>query len=268
MINKSALVWFFCRGAFMAENLKTIFQDVFTRLRADLGKGGFNLAYSPEATWSENTKILILTINPQLNATDGTPKPEIPDTPYPESHAFFDPDNKFRIKRPVQGLLWELARLYEPGGQGDPLQQARDFAMRHVAMASFAPWRTVNQTELSESQWAFAAKELWGRVFAIWQPELIVAIGTQPFIRTRELFRNDEIKYGEKRIRDFQEQPQKLKKGLKLKHVLISRLKRIDLAGLPHPAAHGNSGYPVYFPDNADELSPVGRFLKWVRSER
>ncbi len=158
--------------------MKNIIIQAFEKLKGNPGKWGFNLTYSPEDTWNEKTKILVLTINPKANQTR-----IIPESPFPDEHDFFREGNPFKIRKPVQGLFWELSNIYQPNESDEPLKKSLEFASNNIAMASFVPWRSEKSGEITESQWDFAEREIWKPLFDIWEPELIIQIGRQPFNR-------------------------------------------------------------------------------------
>lgn len=148
-----------------AIELKRLATAIYEKMRAFPSNYGFHFSYSPERCWRPDTKILILTTNPQAMDTRGKPVKIVPDSPWPKINDFFDDANAFRLKRPVQALCYELSRLAGDSAYKDrcPVDAARYFADDHAVIASFAPFRTENANQIDGAMLDFSKTNIGGR---------------------------------------------------------------------------------------------------------
>lgn len=84
--------------------LKNVCQEIFKEMgqkNTELGEKsyGFHFTYSPEKSWRSDTKVLILTLNPQSwNVQERRHKTIIPSSPWPESNDYLDKKNISRSR--------------------------------------------------------------------------------------------------------------------------------------------------------------------------
>lgn len=244
-------------------NLKELAYGIYEKMKAYPSKYGFHFSYSPESCWRPDTRFLLLTINPQAKDSKGNLVKIEPSTPWPESNDFFNPDNIFRLKKPVQTVCYELSRLVEnPAYQDlDPLEAAKRFVDENAVIASLVPFRTENVQELDEGMLEFARNDYWGEIFKVWQPEVILTFGSMPFQIIAD-FLKEKFRLMENGSTPIENDGQK--NSLVYRHAIYEKSpdKTIILLGLPHPAARGAKGMPTNFPGNANEDSPLRQFLQ------
>ncbi len=225
-------------------------------------KWGFHLSYSVKDSWSKDSEFLVLTLNPQAKDSSGKPKKVVPREPWPKNNDFFDPKNNFPIKTTVQGILWELALASGSastvkGGKAE--NSARNFCESKVILSSYVPFRTEGESDIDDWMLDFS-NELWKRVFRIWMPRVIITFGNTPFAgmdallgKISNLVTNESSpvsKYDDAGVKST------------LKYNCNVYKNGLRLIGLPHPNARGHKGFPVKFPDNAEDNTPVRVFLR------
>lgn len=257
---------------FTDDNLHETCEAVFSSLKANPAPYGFHFSYSPESAWKQSTRFLVLTLNPQAKNSERELERIVPEKPCPDINDFFS-DKSFPIKTTVQAILWELARLVsKPDDAFSPLQVANNFADRDAVLASFVPFRTASQEDITSKMWKIAKNEYWSKILAVWQPEAIVAIGRQPFENIKEII-NSKHRYVDgwiKPVTDFEACSPNVKSGkicnFRYAEFATQNGKKFMLAGLPHPNARGKRGLPCAFPKNVARDSPTRMFLEKIYS--
>ena len=201
---------------------------------------GYEFLYNPEAACRKETKILLMTINPQAGE-----RQVIVDTPCPARHAFWC--GTFKIQHQLHSLFQELQRIVAPSST-DAVQ---DFASQHVIASSAVPFRTHSSGEITPDMWMFS-RYLWGRIFQQWEPRLILTIGYEAYHFAGAFF---GFHY-----RALPENPSDAGKtpGNRWMRFEKNGKAQITLAGFPH-----FSRYPA-FPQTYDHNSPACAFLREV----
>lgn len=261
--------------------LKSVCEEIFKDMRKFDAEHrreswGFHFGYSIEDSWSPDTKVLFLTLNPQARDTETKKnKPIIPDSPWAEKNAFLDPDNPFGIKMDTLLIFAEIARHmadktikveYED-------KKLQEFVDTQMVLASYVPFRTNAKPAPKSPMWDFAKTCYWNKILKIWQPELIIAVGSDPFAGMKALYSEMgwEVPKNTPRepVSDYHT------KGYETKGYFQSCIcsdassgKQTLLLGVPHPAykkhCGKNCGYedpehPDLFPP---ENAPVQLFLR------
>ena len=201
-----------------AELLSEIAAFYEKRVKGKPNDWGYEFLYNPESACRKETKILLLTINPQAEE-----KRVIVDTPCPIQHAFWS--NQFKIRNQLHCLFHELKKIVEPSSKdSDEL-----FASKHIIASSVVPFRTHFSRDITPDMWMFS-RYLWSRVFKAWEPALIIAVGYEAYNFVGAFFgfqyralpenipKQDEIKKIKPRWIQFAK----------------SDSSRITLAGFPH----------------------------------
>ena len=130
--------------------LKNVCEKIFKEMaqkNRELGEKsyGFHFTYSPEKSWRPDTKVLILTLNPQSwNVQERRHKTVIPSSPWPKDHDYLDRENIFPAKNDILAILSELGRAWtgrelEASCEDEAL---RTFVDEHAVLASYVPFRT------------------------------------------------------------------------------------------------------------------------------
>ena len=233
----------------MRELFDNLFNDIKffyeKRVKDNPDDWGYEFLYNPEAACRKETKILLLTINPQA----GKKRPPV-DTPCPEEHAFFLQDNEFKIKNQLFCLFRELKKVIEPSSE-DSEVNITNFASNHVIASSAVPFRTKSSGEITTDMWMFS-RYLWSRIFKEWEPVLIIAVGYEAYNFVGAYF---GFQYGA-----LPEIPTNTEKAIVPRWIQFEKNDRthITLAGFPH-----FSRYPA-FTKNYDPSSPACSFLREV----
>jgi hypothetical protein len=227
--------------------MKTLFagllreiRDFYTsRLQGDPKyDGGYEFLYNPEEACRKETKILLLTINPQAGGTR-----MMVETPCPERHALWS--GEYKIRPQLLRLFQELRKNLAPSGGDD--EEA--FASTRVIASSAVPFRTHSAGDISPDMWMFS-RYLWGRVFAEWEPRLILTVGYEAYRFAGAFFGF--------RYRALPEQPPDAGKAIAPRWMRFAKngTTPVTLAGFPH-----FSRFPVF---SADPDSPARAFVREV----
>jgi len=202
--------------------------------------GGYEFLYNPESACRKETKILLMTINPRAGTEQVTVL-----TPCPEEHAFWT--SEYNMDEQIHNLFKELKKLVDPHGQGNE----KDFASQHVIASSAVPFRTHNTKQITPDMWRFS-RYLWGRVFQVWEPRLVLALGLDAY-EFLEIFWS--FKYSA-----LPETPQEPEKRVRNRWIQFAKPdgQRITLAGFPHFSRFHA------FPKNYTQHSPACSFLREV----
>lgn len=244
----------------------TIFNDIKNNYKR-YSKYGFNFSYSQEVTWSLDTNILILTLNPQAKISKNNYEYYVPKYPYPNNNIFFDTDKSFKIKDKVLGLLFDINIIYNKyviEAIDDQYLQTKIFAEDNILLSSIVPFRTSNKYEISKEAWEFSKNRIWKRIFNIFIPEIIITLGYDTFVAVDTILSNYNLRFFklERRLSEFCNN--KLNKDYKFRinKYINNDDKVIKLFGLPHPTGtYGYCGYYLNFKNKITSLSPIGRFL-------
>ena len=156
---------------------------------------GFHFTYSPEKSWRDDTKVLLLTINPQSwDMETNSNKLFIPNSIWPDNNDFFAPPD-FKIRKPILTLLREIAIHKKIMGVKGAEQLEKNiilnsFVDENVVIASFVPFRTPSSTSryLPNSMKQFSEEKYWNKILQIWRPNLIITIGGIPFDGIQNIF--------------------------------------------------------------------------------
>ena len=201
---------------------------------------GYEFLYNPEDACRRETKILLMTINPQADA-----RRVIVTTPCPAEHALWD--GAFKMQKQLLRLFEELRNIVAPSGT----DSVKEFASHHIIASSAVPFRTHSAGEISPDMWMFS-RYLWGRVFKEWEPRLILTVGYEAYKFLGAFFGFRYKPLPENRPGN----------GTTIGNRWIQFEKddgsRITLAGFPH-----FSYFPA-FSRNYDHNSPAYLFLRTV----
>lgn len=236
---------------------------------------GFHFGYSTKDSWRADTRVLFLTLNPQArNMKTNKNKLKIPDSPWEKKNAFLDPDNPFGIKMDALLIFAEIARHmadktikveYED-------KKLREFVDTQMVLASYVPFRTNAKPVAKSPMWDFAKTCYWNKILKIWQPELIIAVGSDPFSGIKALY--SEMGW---EVRDTPPEPisDYHPNGYESRGNFRSCLcsdassgKQTLLLGVPHPAYKKRCGKNCGYvdPEHPDllppEQAPVQFFLR------
>lgn len=262
--------------------LKKVCEEIFKdmkQLDADhrLESCGFHFGYSPEDSWRPDTKVLLLTLNPQArDTTTNRNSLIIPDSPWPEKNAFLDPGNPFDIKRDILLIFAEIARHMADRDIKISYEDAKlqEFVDTQMVLASYVPFRTNSKADIAPPMWDFAKNNYWNRILELWQPELIIAVGADPFAGMKTLY--SEMgwvvpkKAPQEPIRAYHDKKYESKGNFRFCDCTHPRSgAKTVLLGVPHPAYKQHSGgkncgyqdpeHPDLFPP---EQAPVQLFLR------
>lgn len=265
---------------------KEIFKDMAQK-NTELGEKsyGFHFTYSPEKSWRPDTKVLLLTINPQSkDVRTNQDTPFVPETPWPKDNDFFRPNNKFDIKNRILTILAEIAshKLGQKVGAACENETLKNFVNDNVVLASYVPFRTrsTGKDSLTQEMMDFAQEKYWSKILNIWHPELIIATGNIPFDNLIGFYQRMQWSVPKpirKEIYEYHTQDIfPLSSGhYSSCHCTHPSGKATHILGVPHPSAHfprrrkatdtkiwgSNYGYPdpKHYP--SDE-APIQKFLR------
>lgn len=267
----------------LKEVCEKIFKDMVQK-NIELGEKsyGFHFTYSPEESWKPTTRVLLLTTNPQSwDANEQRHKPIIPSTVWPKYNDFLRLDKNFPINEDILLLLAELDRDKKVAGlemsiKNKTLKKNNDFRTfvdSTAVLASFVPFRTPGSgpKDMPLEMKKFAKEKYWNKIFEVWQPELIIAIGGKPFDGVQAIFKkmlHQNPMPKKKRGSDYPVEGTKttcseVYKSCDYTFPLTAEYpsgKTVHLVGLPHPSMKfGWMGYPT---KTIKESAPVLQYLR------
>ena len=204
--------------------------------------GGYEFLYNPEAACCKETKILLLTINPQEGEQQIMVK-----EPCQKTHGFWQ-EGEFKIKAQLWNLFEELRKNLAPHSR----ESAETFASNQVIASSAVPYRTHDANVITQDMWMFS-RYLWGRIWAAWEPRLIIAMGLGAYHFAGSYFGFRYRALPERLCPGTGNNPDN-------RWIQFEKPdgQRITLAGFPH-----FSRYPA-FPQNYHPDSPACEFLREV----
>lgn len=232
---------------------------------------GCNFTYTEEKHWSAEKKILLLTVNPHAEPNE---KPCIPDLAWPDENPFLDKRFNFGIKPPILTILAEIAK-HKTKNPGIPAscgnEELAKFVNDNVILASYVPFRTPGQANITDAMWEFAHTAYWSKILQIWQPELIVTTGNEPYKAIKRFYRQMSKRVPKalhSRVSDYHDTAV-MPPSSGHYHICNCRYPvKINtyLLGVPHPANHRkekgrstNWGYPD--PKIFRAEAPIQKFL-------
>lgn len=258
--------------------LKTLCEKIFKDMvqkNTELGEKsyGFHFTYSPEKSWRPDTKVLLLTLNPQSwDGRERRHKPIIPSSPWPGSNAFLDRKKSFPVKNDILTILAELGRAWtgrelEADCEDEALQK---FVDDNVVLASYVPFRTPSgrPKDLPREMKRFAKENYWNRILPAWQPELVIATGTFPFNglwRILKKMTGQKAPVEERKVSDYQapDTGPRCRGKYRVCTFTSPSGKGTRLLGVPHPAASfGLFGFPTMDGRFGRENAPIQNFLR------
>lgn len=262
------------KTAELKELCERIYEDIkqFAQEHAD-ATTGCNFTYTEEKYWSAEKKILLLTVNPHAEPNE---EPCIPELPWPDENAFLAKDSKFGIKDRILTILAEIAKhkTNNPNISASCEDEGlKKFVDDNVILASYVPFRTPGQGDITHEMWEFAKNKYWSNILLMWQPELIVAVGRETYKGIKQIYRQMSKKIAKvwpSRVSDYHDADVTPPSS---GHYYICDCrfpteKPTYLLGLPHPANCGsrkergrstNWGYPNI--DLFRNEAPIQRFL-------
>ena len=152
---------------------------------------GFHFGYSTANSWRTDTKVLFLTLNQQARNMI-TKKNELitPDSPWEKTNAFLNPGNPFGIKMDALLIFAEIARhMADKNIKTDyEDRKLQEFVETQMVLASYVPFRTNSKPVAKSPMWDFAKTCYWNKILKIWQPGLIIAVGSDSFSGMKALY--------------------------------------------------------------------------------
>lgn len=259
-------------------NLKKLCKDIFqemTRENEELGEKsyGFHFTYSPEKSWRPDTRVLVLTLNPQSwDVKERRHETVLPSSPWPEKNEYLDRENIFPVKNDILTILAAIGRSWTGQALAASCEDAelKKFVDDNVVLASYVPFRTPSgrPKDLPAEMKQFAKEHYWNRILPVWQPELVIATGTFPFDGIRSILTKlagQKAAVEERKVSDYQapDTGTRCRGKYRVCDFTFPSGKHTRLLGVPHPAAsYGLFGFPTQDGRYGQENAPIQKFLR------
>ena len=258
--------------------LKMVCEEIFKDMeQKNTGLGeksyGFHFTYSPEKSWRPDTRVLLLTLNPQSwDARERRHKTILPSSPWPKDNDYLDRENIFPLKNDILTILAEIGRSRTGQKLAASCEdgELKQFVDGNVVLASYVPFRTPSGSpkDLPREMKRFAKEHYWNRILPVWQPELVIATGTFPFDGIRGILSKlagQKVAVEEKKVSDYQAPGTgpRCRGTYRACNFAFPSGKHTRLLGVPHPAARfGLYGFPTRDGRYGEGNAPIQKFLR------
>lgn len=258
--------------------LKKVCEEIFKDMEqknTELGEKsyGFHFTYSPEKSWRSNTRVLLLTLNPQSwDVRERRHKTIVPSSPWPKDNDYLDRENIFLVKNDILTILAAIGRSWTGRELKASCEDAelKKFVDGNVVLASYVPFRTPSGSpkDLPREMKRFAKEQYWNRILPVWQPELVIATGRFPFDGIHSILEKasgQKAAMEERKVSEYQapETGPRCRGKYRVCNFTFPSGKNTRLLGVPHPAARfGLFGFPTQDGRFGPDTAPIQKFLR------